>query len=504
VVAYHWDTDTAVTWTTAADNGINIDGSILFWNEGSGASGHAGRLGGGRGPVTTCATAGVGIYASGNASKDGRTIVVPCSNQVIAFDMTTGQSRTALAAPGAVVTPSELYAISPDGRVVAVNYSTNAPAGDPASCGSGVCTWLFDMKTGAGAQSPAVASLYPEGIVASDDGSALLLQALWGGSLLASVGPGALSVGLVNDLLGAVFGGGADGRYFIGLGRYNPRPGTALLANTKTGSTVAVELADVSYYAPARIGASNDFVVRAGILHLDTGATDPLGSGWQASCRPSATFAWLDGPSGPWKKYTPGTGITVLSGSAKDLGYGTCDGPELFLKDFDGTAGTLVRYDRTTGTIKQLAPRVAAPLALATAQLLLAFQNADSASGDLLLIDPALTKATALQARALRSSMFTSSAARVAFTGPAAGGPDLFAAALDGSGARNVGPDSPHPRFSPDGSHLLFASGDTFYLENPAGPPFAVDAHVKAYATDVTGTYILYLAPSGTWAFAPP
>ena len=496
VLAYGWDTDSALTLSTSATSTALLFGRIVTWSE-QVTTMRGARVGTGDAPVTLCSTRAL---LPSNTSAGGEAAALFCPDEAgnprwIAVDMRTRVSQTILAPGSGVTVNTSALLLSSGGRGALLAYSTDAPAGDPSNCGLFNCIAVVDFQSGAASvravdQGGAFASVSP------DDRGFLVNGAVSGQSLVVTFGAGAPGFSTIPSA-GQIFGIGVTGRaaFLLSTGSFPFHP---VIADLASGTTTNVSFYDTS--VPLPIGSDGDFVVGEGIAHLDTASVQTLPAGWVPLCnRVGDPLLFLDPTRTILQEYGPGSGMRTVGQGLRTV-QGSCfESFELLLSTDDGVRGTLWQYASGAGTVIKVAEDVSTK----TSQSLLdhfIFQHPDLVSGDVLLVSRDGSTLRPLRARAHLLTEFIEGGKRVAFTGGAADGePKLMVASLDGSGARVVGPAADRVTFSPEGAHLIFESRGLLWGENPVGPAVAFDELDRAGKVVISGSgqYLLYSVVTG-------
>jgi hypothetical protein len=496
---YEWAIDRVRDLANAATSPAAFTGRIATWNEGSTL--RAARIGDGDPAVTLCAgaTSGTSLVTS----ADGSVAALSCpdagdvTGKMIAVDLRTGAFDTLVAAKprsGSFINPSSIV-VSAAGRGVILDYTTNALASDPASCGSPECTLVIDRRNGTRTFANPAMGLFSATSSPDDRGFAINGST---GPLIALFGAAAPTL-VSTTASGLLLGIGADGRHAL-VGQGGLR-GPYSLVDLVSGAATPVTAPSISPTgSPIQLGSTNDFLVAEGMAHVDTGVVESLGASATPICGVfGSRFAFLDGTGMLLEEYAAGSGVRTIAAGVLDLNLGTCaDVRRLLLGGFDGSTGSLLGYAPKTGAVTQLAADVSSHIG-ASGSRMFAFQHPDSVSGDLLLVGSTGT-ALPLGARAHLGTTFTVAGSRVAFTGGTANEePKLVAAKLDGSGARTVGPAADRVLFSPDGTRLLFDSGGLLWSEDRSGPAVALGeaGTMGEVVLNGTGDVLLYSVSSG-------
>jgi len=509
ITVYDWLLGAVRTVASDAKTIYSQGGRSIQWTAADGSD-WAVLIGAGDLPVKLCPQTSAHSYAS--QSADGRVLALYCESGgsgalPMAADLQAGVVRSLFPVGSAGVVLPYQTAVSRRGRAVLVAYESRAGARDPVRCLNGNCTWILDLLTGLSGQGRQ-GEAGSQGIDGTDDEGVIFGSSLF--DLLTPAGPVPPSVFLPG--FRRVWSHSADFRYLLAQPDAVEPSGKAVLLDLQavTGSNLAM-YGGTPNGPPLQIG-TNGYLMANGVLNLDTGILAPLDIGWQALCpyspaTVSGTLSWLDSKSA--LHLFTGAGDLHIADRVHSLtvpGLEDCGQPVLVVTDFDGVQGTLARYQPATGQLTRLLPNFSSQGAATKDGLAFGFANPDSRGGDLYLIDPEAAPLS-LGARAIFHTEVTASPSRrrVLFRGPqGSSGLQFVIAAVDGSGAKQLGINGALIRFSPDESRAFFDADGALWAEVPQGTATRIDSGVTAFLTDRTGTDMVYSTSKGTFVVQLP
>jgi hypothetical protein len=512
--------------STLASEGVTL-GPLVVWNEGT--SLRAVRVGKGEGPLALCANGSNLVLQLKHMTRDGRRLVFQCgstaaSGSLLAADFHGGFVTELLPPPDGVSLNVFDLAVTPGGRGLVGAVASGRPLPGQPDCLSSSCTFAYDFVSGTGSttRSGSFVNQLFSGLIANDDETVVAPASLSGTTTPVVLFAGALPSPVdVPARLDAVYG------ITPGLGVQQ------LLAHVSDRPQLveSVDLFDLirgtrttfpSAGAPHRIPGTNLFWVRGLSTSLETadgllvdlidGSTRSL-AGTTPLCRftnsagieATGALTYLDAASTLHAISSLGE---ALLPQTRVLLSGDCGIPVLLLTRFDGTTGGLIRYDPAT----HLFTNVAEKAADVTAQVpgstrALAFANADSTTGDAVLIGADGSTAL-LGARVAFSAQSALSPhdKRLALEGrTAAGAQQVLVVNTDGSISHELGVWGWPVRYSPDESRAFVKTAENdLWAETAAGKAARVDARVSIWFSSTDGRVVLYSTSAGTFAKSLP